>query len=142
MKSQDVERVVGTNVVKLWGASDQVGLQLQLVLGGLLFTQLAERHSFDCTGNATQVRPLTAGLLCCPCCCCAEMPVDPSTIGHQVTTYISASTFEVLILLLGEQPGIPGDLFNCHLAGNGYLQVSMVKGPTCTSLCQNLCLAV
>ena len=33
------------NVVKLWDASDQVGLQLQLVLGGLLFTQLAERHS-------------------------------------------------------------------------------------------------
>ena len=64
------------------------------------------------------------------------------TLAIKVTTYISASTFEVLILLLGEQPGIPGDLFNCHLAGNGYLQVSMVKGPTCTSLCQKLCLAV
>ncbi len=67
MKTQGVERVVGMNIVKLWDASDQVGLQVQLVLGGLLFTQLAERHSFDCTGNATQVRLLTSGLPACPC---------------------------------------------------------------------------
>ncbi|KAL0054663.1 hypothetical protein WJX82_000665 [Trebouxia sp. C0006] len=63
---EDVERVVGTNVVKLWGASDQVGLQLQLVLEGLLFTQLAERHSFDCTGNATQEQDEPADGCRCP----------------------------------------------------------------------------
>ncbi len=58
MRVQAVQQTVGMNLVKLWDASDQPGLQLQLVLGGLLFTQLAERHSFNCTGNATQVRPL------------------------------------------------------------------------------------
>ncbi len=56
MKVQAVQRTVGISLVKLWDASNQLGLQLQLGLGGLLFTQLAERHSFDCTGNATQVR--------------------------------------------------------------------------------------
>ncbi|KAL0031912.1 hypothetical protein WJX79_004744 [Trebouxia sp. C0005] len=49
---QLAERIVGMNLVKLWDASDRRGLQQQLVLGGLLFTQLAERQSFDCTGNA------------------------------------------------------------------------------------------
>ena len=67
MRVQIVERDVGMNLVKLWDASDQRGLQLQLVLGGLLFTQLAERHSFDCTGNATQVRPLTCDIAFCLC---------------------------------------------------------------------------
>ncbi len=67
MKVQGVERDVGLSLVKLWEASDQRGLKLQLVLGGLLFTQLAERHSFDCTGNATQVRPLTCDVAFCLC---------------------------------------------------------------------------
>jgi hypothetical protein len=66
MKVQDFQHVVGMNLVKLWDASDQRGLKLQLVLGGLLFTQLAERHSFDCTGNATKVRPLTSSIPSCP----------------------------------------------------------------------------
>ena len=64
---QAVERVVGMNLVKLWEASDMRGLQLQLVLGGLLFTQLAERHSFEGTGNATKVRLLTSDIPSCPC---------------------------------------------------------------------------
>ncbi len=64
---QDFQHVVGMNLVKLWDASDQRGLKLQLVLGGLLFTQLAERHSFDCTGNATKVTPLTSSIPSCPC---------------------------------------------------------------------------
>ncbi|DBA88754.1 TPA: hypothetical protein ACH3X1_004172 [Trebouxia sp. C0004] len=51
---EELERVVGMNLVKLWEASDQLGLKLQLVLGGLLFTHLAERHPFDCTGNANE----------------------------------------------------------------------------------------
>ncbi len=67
VKVQDVERVVGMNLVKLWEASDQLGLKVQLVLGGLLFTQLAERHSCDCTGNATKVRLLTSDIPFCPC---------------------------------------------------------------------------
>ena len=67
MRVQIVERDVGMNLVKLWDASDQPGLQLQLVLGGLLFKQLAERHSFDCTGNATQVRLLTCNVPFCLC---------------------------------------------------------------------------
>ncbi len=67
MRVQAVQRVVGMNLVKLWDASDQPGLKEQLVLGGLLFTQLAERHSFDCTGNATQVRLLLCGIAFCPC---------------------------------------------------------------------------
>lgn len=66
MKVQDFQHVVGMNLVKLWEATDQQGLKLQLVLGGLLFTQLAERHSFDCTGNATEVRLLTSGTPSCP----------------------------------------------------------------------------
>ncbi len=71
MRVQIVERDVGMNLVKLWDASDQRGLKEQLVLGGLLFTQLAERHSFDCTGNATQVRPSLVMLLL-PLVCCVE----------------------------------------------------------------------
>jgi len=67
MKVQDFQHVVGMNLVKLWDASDQRGLKLQLVLGGLLFTQLAERHSCDCTGNATKVRLLTSDIPFCPC---------------------------------------------------------------------------
>ncbi len=67
MQAQDVQRAVGLSLVKLWDASDQPGWQVQLVLGGLLFTQLAERHSFDCTGNATQVRPLTCDIAFCLC---------------------------------------------------------------------------
>ena len=67
MKVQAVQRIVGMNLVKLWDASDQPGLKEQLVLGGLLFTQLAERHSFDCTGNATQVRPLLCDIAYCLC---------------------------------------------------------------------------
>ena len=67
IRVQVVERIVGMNHVKLWDASDQPGLQMQLALGGLLFTQLAERHSFDCTGNATQVRPLTSDIAFCLC---------------------------------------------------------------------------
>lgn len=51
---QDFQHVVGMNLVKLWDASDQLGLRVQLVLGGLLFTQLAERHSFVSCGNATE----------------------------------------------------------------------------------------
>ncbi len=57
MRVQAVQRTVGMNLVKLWDASDQPGLNEQLVQGGLLFTQLAQLHSFDCTGNATQVSP-------------------------------------------------------------------------------------
>ncbi|KAL0054762.1 hypothetical protein WJX82_002004 [Trebouxia sp. C0006] len=38
----------------LHDSSVQQAVQQTLVLGGLLFTQLAERHSFNCTGNATQ----------------------------------------------------------------------------------------
>ena len=67
MKVQAVQRIVGMNLVKLWDTSDQPGLKEQLVLGGLLFTQLAERHSFDCTGNATKVRPLTCDSAFCLC---------------------------------------------------------------------------
>ncbi|DBA88769.1 TPA: hypothetical protein ACH3X1_004186 [Trebouxia sp. C0004] len=51
---EDVQRVVGMNLVKLWEASDQLGLKLQLVLGGLLLTQLAEHHSFESTATATK----------------------------------------------------------------------------------------
>ena len=64
---QAVQHNVGMNLAKLWDASDQPGLQLQLVLDGLLFTQLAERHSFDSTGNATQVRPLNCDMAFCLC---------------------------------------------------------------------------
>lgn len=68
MRVQAVQQTVGMNLVKLWDASDQPGLQMQLMLGGLLFTQLAERHSFDCTGNATKVRPPTCDIAFCLCC--------------------------------------------------------------------------
>ena len=64
---QDFQHVVGMNLVKLWDASDQLGLKVQLVLGGLLFTQLAERHSFVSCGNATEVRLLICGIASCPC---------------------------------------------------------------------------
>ena len=64
---QAVQRTVGMNLVMLWDASDQLGLKVQLVLGGLLFTQLAEPHFSDCTGNATKARPLTCDIAFCIC---------------------------------------------------------------------------
>lgn len=67
MDVQDFQHVVGMNLVKLWDASDQLGLRVQLVLGGLLFTQLAERHSFVSCGNATEVRLLICDIASCPC---------------------------------------------------------------------------
>ena len=48
MKVQIVERDMGLNLVKLWDASDQSGLQLQLVLGAF------------CSPSWQSATPLTA----------------------------------------------------------------------------------